>query len=212
MTDSTQDVIDRLAGIDDTSPLAALRRRRPATRDNAQASFDALFRPEFDSTVTPTERWALAAFVTALHADDETADFYADGLAAVADADVVVAVTAEAIGARTTGPYGRYPFDGPLVAESTDGPVYRTGEAARSVLGERLTAGLEHAHLLVFRPRESSADALQTLLDAGWSSTDIVTLSQIVAFLAFQVRVISGLRLLSASEPTGSEIKESVSA
>lgn len=205
MTDQTQDVIDLLAGLESGSPLATLRLRRPATRDNAQASFDALFRPEFDSTVTPTERWAVAAFVTALHADDETADYYAAGLASVASADVVGAVAAEAIAGRTTGPYGRYPFDGPLAAESVDGPVYRASAAARSVLGERLAAGLEHTHLLVFRPRESSASALQTLLDAGWSSTDIVTLSQIVAFLAFQVRVISGLRLLS-------ETKESVSA
>jgi CMD domain protein len=207
MTDQTQDVIDLLAGLDDGSPLAGLRQRRPATRDNAQASFDALFRPEYDSTVTPTERWAIAAFVTALHADDETADYYAAGLASVASSNIVAAIATEATAARTTGPYGRYPFDGPLAAESVDGPVYRTGGAAREVLGEQLAAGLEHTHLLVFRPRESSAAALQGLLDAGWSSTDIVTLSQIVAFLAFQVRVISGLRLLSVSL-----IEESVSA
>ena len=40
--------------------------------------------------------------------------------------------------------------------------------------------------------------ALQALLDAGWSTTDIVTLSQIVAFLSFQIRVIAGLRVLAA--------------
>jgi uncharacterized protein YciW len=35
-------------------------------------------------------------------------------------------------------------------------------------------------------------------VDAGWSTTDIVTLSQIVAFLSFQIRVIAGLRVLAA--------------
>ena len=41
--------------------------------------------------------------------------------------------------------------------------------------------------------------AMQALLDAGWSTTAIVTLSQLVAFLSFQVRAVAGLRTLGAS-------------
>ena len=55
----------------------------------------------------------------------------------------------------------------------------------------------EHAHLLVFHPRDAAPADLQALLDAGWSTTDIVTLSQLVAFLAFQIRVVAGLRVLA---------------
>lgn len=51
----------------------------------------------------------------------------------------------------------------------------------------------------MFRPREASPEALQKLLDAGWSTTAIVTLSQIVAFLAFQIRVVTGLTALAAA-------------
>jgi len=40
---------------------------------------------------------------------------------------------------------------------------------------------------------------MQALLAAGWSSTAIVTLSQLVAFLSFQVRTVAGLRTLGAS-------------
>jgi uncharacterized protein YciW len=40
---------------------------------------------------------------------------------------------------------------------------------------------------------------MQALLDAGWSTTAIVTLSQLVAFLSFQVRAVAGLRALGAS-------------
>jgi uncharacterized protein YciW len=40
---------------------------------------------------------------------------------------------------------------------------------------------------------------MQALLDAGWSSTAIVVLSQLVAFLSFQVRSVAGLRTLGAS-------------
>ena len=53
-------------------------------------------------------------------------------------------------------------------------------------------------HLLVFHPRDAAPAALQAMLDAGWSTTAIVTLSQIVAFLSFQIRVVAGLRTLAA--------------
>jgi uncharacterized protein YciW len=79
---------------------------------------------------------------------------------------------------------------------------YRVSEADHEVLGERLSAALEHAHLLVFRPRDASPAALQALLDAGWSTSGIVTLSQLVAFLSFQIRVVVGLRALAAT-PSG---------
>jgi uncharacterized protein YciW len=52
-------------------------------------------------------------------------------------------------------------------------------------------------HLLVLHPRDADPAALQALLDAGWSATGIVTLSQIAAFLSFQIRVVVGLRTLA---------------
>ena len=51
--------------------------------------------------------------------------------------------------------------------------------------------------MLVFHPRDAAPAALQALLDTGWSTTDIVTLSQIVAFMSFQIRVVTGLRVLA---------------
>jgi uncharacterized protein YciW len=71
------------------------------------------------------------------------------------------------------------------------------------VLGLRLAAAFDHMHLLVFHPRDAAPAALQALLDAGWSTTDIVTLSQITAFLSFQIRVIAGLRALALSPSAG---------
>jgi uncharacterized protein YciW len=41
------------------------------------------------------------------------------------------------------------------------------------------------------------------LLDAGWSNGGIVTLSQLVAFLAFQLRAAAGLRILAATAAQG---------
>ena len=99
-----------------------------------------------------------------------------------------------AVGAFVAGIHGNA-----VVASRADttGPRYRAGTETRRALGPHLAAALEHAHLLVFHPRDAARTDLQALLDAGWSTTDIVTLSQLVAFLAFQIRVVAGLRVLA---------------
>ena len=199
MSAPTADVIDLLAGIEPGSRLDDIRAQRPATRENAQKSWLALFEPEIPGTVTALERRAVAAFVAALLRQPAAAEFYAAALAAWdGGSDVATAVAAEAERGAATGPYGRYPA-GPLSVEDVSGPVHRVTDEHRRVLGPRLAAALEHTHLLVFRPRDASAAALQALLDAGWSTTDIVTLSQLVAFLSFQIRVVAGLRALAAA-------------
>ena len=191
------DVIDALVGIAPGSPLDAIRARRPEARAHAQASYRALFAPEVPGDVTAQERFAVGRFVTGLHGGAAIAAFYAAGLAASgAAAPLREAIGAAIADARAQGPYGRYPA-GPLSREDTAGPVYRVGAETRRVLGPRLAAALEHMHLLVFHPRDAAPVGLQALLDAGWSTTDIVTLSQIAAFLSFQIRVVAGLRALA---------------
>ena len=86
-----------------------------------------------------------------------------------------------------------------MSVEDAPGPIYQVSDAGREALGAKLAAALEHAHLLVFRLRDASPRALQALIDAGWTTNGIVTLSQLVAFVAFQIRVIAGLGLLAAS-------------
>ena len=192
------DVIDLLVGVEKGSRLDAIRAQRPEARENAQKSYLALFASEFPGNVTREERYAVATFVAGLHRDASALAFYKDGLARQnlrpGLADVL---DAEIARAAAEGPYGRYP-KGPLSIEDAAGPLYRVVPANRQILGTRLCAALEHAHLLTFHPRDASPQALQALLDADWSTTDIVTLSQLVAFLSFQIRVIVGLRALAA--------------
>lgn len=193
------DVIDRLAAVRPGGSVDALRRHRPATRNNAQASYDALFTDPDETHATLAERAAVAQFVAILH-DDEVAAAHYGALTRVAGGDALAEGIADvAAGVRTTGPYGEYPAAGPLAAEGVVG-LRLTLDASRERLGDRLTAALEHAHLLVFRPRESSVAALAALADAGWSTDGIVTLSQLVSFLAFQLRVAAGLRLLTTED------------
>jgi CMD domain protein len=195
MVGSNHDVIDRLAGIEPGSRLDRVRAGRPEARANAQKSYLALFAPADVSDVSAEERFALATFVAGLHREAAALSFYRDWLSR---SDLVAAIAAEIAHGATQGPYGHYP-EGPLTVEDKPGLVYRVEEARRSALGQRLSAALEHAHMLVFRPRDASPAALQALLDAGWSTTGIVTLSQLVAFLSFQIRVIVGLRALAAA-------------
>ncbi len=197
MTGTDVDVIDTLVGIAPGSPLDAIRARRPEARTHAQATYRALFAPDAPANVTAQERFAVAAFVVGLHGDTAAAAFYAERLAATgAQAALREAVDAAVAEAKGHGPYGNYPA-GPLSREDTAGPVYRVGAPTRRALGPRLAAAFEHVHMLVFHPRDAAPAALQTLLDAGWSTTDVVTLSQIVAFLSFQIRVVTGLRTLA---------------
>ncbi|SPP93481.1 conserved protein of unknown function [Bradyrhizobium vignae] len=195
----TKDIIDMLAGIEPGSALDAIRARRLQARENAQKSYLSLFEPIDASDFSLTERAAVAAFVTGLHGESPVAAFYREKLAASADgAALVEPIRSEIARGKTSGPYGAFPA-GPLSVEDKAGLIYRVSAERKSELGARLVAALEHAHLLVFRPRDAASADMKTLLAAGWSTTGIVTFSQLVAFLSFQVRVVSGLRTLAAA-------------
>jgi CMD domain protein len=197
MSGTDADVIDALVGITPGSPLDAIRARRPEARAHAQATYRALFAPESPGSVSAPERFAVGVFVAGLHGATAIAVAYAARLAeSGAPATLQEAVAAAVKEAKTHGPYGSYPA-GPLSREDTPGPAYSVAGTTRRALGPRLAAAFEHTHMLVFHPRDAAPASLQALLDAGWSTTDIVTLSQIVAFLSFQIRVVIGLRTLA---------------
>jgi len=200
MQPSEHDVIDTLVGIQPGSALDAIRARRGEARKHAQASYVGLLAPDDPGGVSPQERFAIAAFVAGLHGEPQTIRFYTDGLkSSGAPAARIAAIAAEVVAAKTAGPYGRYP-KGPLSVEDQAGPTYRVAAAGRATLGARLAAALEHTHMLVLHPRDAAAPSLQAMLDAGWSTTDVVVISQLVSFLSFQIRVVAGLRVL-ASHP-----------
>jgi len=192
---SAVDVIDHLVGIVPGSHLAGLRAQRVQARDNAQASYLSLFQPDDPRGFSLLERFAVAVFVAALHQQPAIAAFYGEALAAQpGGATLAPTIAAEAARGVTHGPYGHFP-PGPLSVEDTDGMVFTPGTAA----GPKLAAALAHAHMLVFHPRDAAAEHLRALEAAGWTVDAIVTLSQLVAFLSFQIRVIVGLRALAAA-------------
>lgn len=196
----SRDVIDHLAEIPAGSRLDEIRRGRPDAREHAQQSFLALLEPAEPGQLTLADRYAVAAYVALLHDDSPTPSrpsaFYLELLADAAEGDLVAAVRSAAEAGRATGPYGGY-REPDLADEARPGPV---AVVERGTIPAPLAAALEHAHLLVLHPRDARPDALRALVDAGWGPDAIVSLSQLVAFLAFQLRLVHGLRTLGAAQ------------
>ena len=190
---SRYDIIDELVG----APLE-LRKRRPITKEQAQKSFDALFSNVKDGDFSLKDRFAIATFVSRLHNFDSAIKFYENELKKF-QPDWAEVILKAANSAKSTGPFGDYP-DGPLVKENTTGKTWRAEAEVKNSLGEKLAAALTHSHLLVFHPRDCEAADLEALKKAGWSNDEIVTLSQLVAFLSFQLRLALGLKTLAAKK------------
>ena len=55
-------------------------------------------------------------------------------------------------------------------------------------------AAVRHADLLTKRPADAQASDLQALKDAGFTPAGILSLSQVIAFTNYQLRLIAGLR------------------
>ncbi len=62
----------------------------------------------------------------------------------------------------------------------------------------RQAAMLRHVDLVTRAPRQATRRDIDALRAAGIAEADIVRLSQVIAFVNYQVRVIAGLRLLEA--------------
>jgi len=63
-------------------------------------------------------------------------------------------------------------------------------------LDPHLTAALTHSDLLTTAPREATAAEIAALRAAGFATRDIISLSQLIAFVSFEVRLLSALRIL----------------
>ncbi len=191
------DVLRELAGIPAGGAVDTLRDLRPAARENAQLAHRLLFAPDDDGEVSVLDRLAVAVLVAGLHRDERAVSHYQRALLAAGGSDALAAtLVTEAGTAGVPGPVGTYREPG-LAAESVPVPAYRV--VAREALGERLSAALEHARLLVLHPRDAGPDALERLVAAGWTASGTVTLSQLVAFLAYQLRAAAGLSVLHAT-------------
>jgi uncharacterized protein YciW len=196
MPTALRDVIDALAGIKSGSALDAVRNRRPQAREQAEASFRAFRAGVFcRGQRHRTLRVGRVRYRSAWRCGERGV------LRPAPCRDRALAGGAGCNRCRDRCRRRSRPLR-PLPCRAAEPrrharPSYHAGPEARRTLGARLAAAFDHAHFLVFHPRDAAPARLQALLDAGWSTTDIVTLSQIIAFLSFQIRVAAGLRVLA---------------
>lgn len=184
------DLINLLA--DATPDIAQLRDRRPDATENAQASFRALLEPAEPGDFPQAWRYAVAAFVSGVSGAGRAHEFYRELLAEEGDdgeAEALAAAVDEAVERGvSTGPYA----SGGFVTFGTSG----TDSAG---IPARLAAGLDFAHLLTFHPAYASPAAIGHLQEVGWSDDAIVSLAQLISFLAFQLRVVHGVAVVGGS-------------
>ena len=61
----------------------------------------------------------------------------------------------------------------------------------------RLRAILRHTDLVAVNPKEATSGDVSALQSAGMTDADIVRLSELIAFVSYQIRVVDGLRLMA---------------
>jgi len=61
----------------------------------------------------------------------------------------------------------------------------------------RLRAIIRHTDLVTLNPKDAKAEDVSALRSAGLDDPDIVRLSELIAFVAYQIRVVAGLRLMA---------------
>jgi uncharacterized protein YciW len=71
------------------------------------------------------------------------------------------------------------------------------GEQTAAGVTARLAAILRHADKVTLRPADATRADLNALAAQGLGEAEIVTLSQIIAFVAYQVRVAASLALIA---------------
>lgn len=89
-----------------------------------------------------------------------------------------------------------------LLDAQVDSALIRAAEHgnASDITDPRLAAIFEFTRKLIEKPVEGDRAALQTLPAAGISAPAIVALSQLIAFLSYQIRLVAGLKAMKALE------------
>jgi CMD domain protein len=163
------DAIDAILGAADDGPIATLRGQRPRLAAELQDYYRALFEPEVGSAMAFP---LLDRYLVAVRVASHTAS------EAMADwyADLALAA-----------------------GTSSETLVRVRDVAAPWPEATRLGAAIRHADLLTLRPIATSPADLQALKDAGYTPAGILSLSQTIAFVNYQLRLVAGLRAFGES-------------
>lgn len=177
------DQIDILSGLKPGSALYDIRRERPDFVDGTELCRTTVLTPNHGFGIGRAMRAALAARMARLigHAD----------LAATYDRMIEEAERDMAGGASTSGDTAGNKAALAAIATGADIP-----EAVDAFI-----RGLvRHADLVTRTPRNSTRADIACLEEAGLSNPQIIALSELIAFVNYEARVIVGLSILETVE------------
>src|SRR5262249_30460070 len=86
-----------------------------------------------------------------------------------------------------------------LATLDPSGALARTVEGGAELTNARWDTIIAHVDLVTRGPGSATRDDIDELLGAGLSRHAVVSLSQLIAYVNFQARVLAGLRMLGAS-------------
>ncbi|MHC5225880.1 CMD domain-containing protein [Ignatzschineria sp. LJL83] len=172
MSRSEQDVdlIDTLLDIDDNSTIYAARHFRDEVLVGTQESYDALFSEELSLPLNV--RFLVALYASKLSQAKELTAHYE---AALRD----ISVTRDALEEE---------INGVLIDDLT------------LIEDPTVQAILAFTRTLILNPLASDKNALLALEASGVSVADCIALAQLIAFLSYQIRLVSGLRAMQTLE------------
>ncbi|PMS32213.1 uncharacterized protein YciW [Trinickia symbiotica] len=175
------DFVSKLAGLAPAGTVAALRAARADAKRFTQGSHDALFDPNATG-LSLEERLAAATYAAHLAAAPDVTRAYRERLIALRTAarDETLALLEQFIAADNVS-------------------TAHTTPATDATKNARTTAILSHTHALATLAPLPGKPALVRLKEAGLATHEIVALSQLVAFVTYQVRVVAALRALEAA-------------
>lgn len=85
------------------------------------------------------------------------------------------------------------------VAELNNDAVLAAHHRGKAGDSPRIPVLLAHATMLTKAPDQATPEAIQTLIAAGLAPRDVVMLSQLIAHVNYEARLLAGLRLLEAA-------------
>jgi CMD domain protein len=167
-TQTTTDVVYQILGASEDGKVAQLRNVKPNQTIELQNYYDALFQP--------TEASNAAFPLTERY------------LVAIRVASFTNSTAVRDWYADLAAKSGVSPE---AIARASDVSIPWTGDSS-------LAAAIRHTDLLVSRTSDARRDDIEALKAAGFSPAGILSLSQVIAFVSYQLRLIAGLRAFGA--------------
>jgi uncharacterized peroxidase-related enzyme len=174
------DFIDRIAGLEPGARVHELRHRRDKVASATQSFHDLYFAGEV-AGLSRIERLLVAWQVSRLTPAPATAAFFKAALE-------------------------REPIELGLARLLAAAHTQAVAEAEQAIVDPRHAALLRFAGTLAIRPVDGDRALLLSVLAAGVSAAGVVAAAQLIAYIAWQTRVVAVLRALLAAGDAGARI------